>query len=734
MPTLTIFAYGTGESDEKTNTIISQFRHACADDPLSEASKLEERITANKGNKHFQIKGPNPLGTDVIPHATTATEKILEWLQGQEEKENIEINLTGFSRGSVTCIHIANMLKEKLLAIEERMHAGDKKLLTQLRKINLNMFLLDPVAGLKDKSAINGRVIPDNVKNCVAMLQKDERRREFKPQDMSRIIIASPEKTKVSMLPMYGNHSDVIKIQGKERKVGMESGPKLAWYSLYQFLTQHGTKFKADKIPQITTSLLDKILIKDGFKYKKGEQPQAITIEERDDLPPTPDVKGLLLLFSQNHEQRKEFYQSGITARLIDGIPAPRAERTLNKHEKYYVKNPDFFVNQLERELFKIAYPKTFNYLFERNLKDDRFPEDSHCSKEKVILELGKILMEDPELFKRLKAKGVTIEDVNITLGEPGGCYTLEPCISMQQIYPDLLPPEVINEAEKMNKLASLEMEVYRLTFQYQREMIGINFFGGRSHSSRATQIREEINDIVNQGIESRDEKFKLILDKLELHYKELILSGNFSDLGDKLKRVLANNGRRYVLVVPSTTGGIATEEMAYTIRDLLTLIKETVKFVGHLGYIGGGILFGVGAVLESIGSRGKELLGEVGINPFKGLAWVIASLIQGMGILIKNSFGLKPLTEFIANGIAEIRDAFVLLATTSKMKMERIDVKPKSTELSEETLESELVTSSEPQTGRKNLTFFSEKIQIHRSEGGEPADDEPTATQTPLK
>ena len=55
-------------------------------------------------------------------------------------------------------------------------------------------------------------------------MQMDEMRRDFKPQDMSRAIIAS-RQTNVSMLPMYGNHSDCTKIKSD----AMSSGAIIAW-------------------------------------------------------------------------------------------------------------------------------------------------------------------------------------------------------------------------------------------------------------------------------------------------------------------------------------------------------------------------------------------------------------------------------------------------------------------------------------------------------------------------
>jgi hypothetical protein len=76
----------------------------------------------------------------------------------------------------------------------------------------------------------------------------------------------------------------------------------------------------------------------------------------------------------------------------------------------------------MERQLFKIAYPKTFNYLFEHNIADPRMPQDSFSEKRDVIItELGSLQRENSLLFQRLTEKrGVEISSENkITIGEP---------------------------------------------------------------------------------------------------------------------------------------------------------------------------------------------------------------------------------------------------------------------------------------------------------------------------
>jgi hypothetical protein len=633
MGNYTLFAYGTGESHEKTNNIVSQFTKACV-------------------SEHSYLNGPKLLGREVQPNAEEGARRLLAWLQDQPDDKNT-INLTGFSRGSVTCIRIANLLQSKKQDLESRedLSPDEQKLLTRLSQLDLNMFLMDPVAGLTDKSVKESRVIPEIVTNYVSVLQKDERRRDFKPQDMTRIVVANPQKTNVTMLPMYGNHSDNTKIKSKE----MTSGTQLAWYALHQFLTQNGTKFTDDQIPQIAFS--------DSYPDETGKLRQPV------DLPPDPSAKELLKLFTEHHKNRPAYLKSGLVSKLTDGIPAPRTERTLNKHNEYYVKNSEFFVNQLERELFKIAYPKSFNYLFENNIKDPRFPTDSNSSEIEVIQELEELRREDPVLFRSLGTRGVKGLTGDISVGEPRGYNYLEPCTSMQQIFPNLVPDSVKENAEQMNKLAALEKEIYRVTFQYEREKSELNFADDRSQAARTKQIRKEIKDLINNGTESVDQKYDLVLDKLEQHYKELVLRNSPSELPQILNRVLADHGRLYVVNQPS----IANDLLVSVVHGTLSLAKEAVRFVGNIGYVGGYTLYAVGSALEAIGKRTNELIGDIGYNPLKLIGSICATLLECV-YLIKQSFGIKPLTQFLTHGIKELRDS--LTQAINSTTFERIDEK----------------------------------------------------------
>ncbi len=632
MSVFTVFAFGTLESKSTIN-IISQFSQACV-------------------SPHIILEGPDVFGFDVNTIVDNALEKLIEWLSNQESIEN-KINFAGFSRGSISCVHLSNRLKKIEKGLQKQvdtLNDQDRKLLNQLKAIKLQIFGLDPVAGMTSKGNKLGRVIPDNVTAYVPIYQLDEMRRDFKPQDLTRTIITSPKKTKFTPLIMYGNHTDSTKIKSPD----LESGPTITWYLLHQFLTQHGTQFKEDKLPLIV--------------YDKGHRPPK-------EIPENPSAKDLLRLFNEHHLKRDHYLQAARVLTFQDSMPMPRSIRTLNNHKKYYVKNSDFFVNQLERELFKITYPQVFNYLFERNQFDPRFPNASASQKLDVIAELSIIKMDNEGLFERLKSRGVTHSEQGIDLGDPRGYYYLEPCASLSQILPHMVPPFVKEMGAQFDKLMNLEQEVYRLCFRYEREKPEFFFHRHRAQTERVKSIRNEINNLVNNANIDRDTKYHMILDKIEEQFKTLMLGNSSTSLIKMLYKLLTQHGRQYKIHFASLPRTI----VAGFIDIALTFINELINFIGHLGYIGGAFLFGFGTLIQDLGKRINDVIGPLGYNPLKYFASAIAYTLQIIGFVIKNSFGLKPLTEAIDSGIKYIKDAIVTFIQNESI--ERTDVTESSQE-----------------------------------------------------
>ena len=485
---------------------------------------------------------------------------------------------------------------------------------------------------------LESRLIPDNVANYVAILQLDEMRREFKPQDLKRILIESPNKTQVSLLPLYGNHTDTIKVKDADK----QSTAQIAQISLYNFLTQHGTLFKKNELPMLAV---------------KGNTVVA-SVDSK-------EPRELFSLFRKQHAERDAYLKYGKRSKFGDSAMF-RAQRRLNEQREYYVTDSHIFVNQLERELFKVAYPRVFNYFFENNIKDPFFASVS--TEHQVIKELKEIKELHPDLFKQLKALGVT-DDNDIKIGPPRGTMNLESCRTIGQIYPYLLPekmtPTIIKER---GSLADLKTEVMRVTLRYDVEKASFLTFDERAQSKRTASLRDQINKIYLDPKLNNVEKEHQILDTLERHVLFLTAAKSRSKLLDLLKETLVQHGRS---VTPPKDLSNTTELLAYSIHTSLSLVKNTIFFIGSLGFVGGYALSTAGIFLEDMGARMKDAIGKVGNNPLKGLAMICASVLQGFGVILKHNLGLKPMTQIMTEGLRDLRDANVARIRTENIKEE---------------------------------------------------------------
>jgi hypothetical protein len=82
----------------------------------------------------------------------------------QSGKAPTKINMMGWSRGAVTCIRIAYQLFTNAGKFLSTGSAAAAK------KIPVNIFAVDPVAGLGNNSGVDGFTLNDNVNNYVATL------------------------------------------------------------------------------------------------------------------------------------------------------------------------------------------------------------------------------------------------------------------------------------------------------------------------------------------------------------------------------------------------------------------------------------------------------------------------------------------------------------------------------------------------------------------------------------
>ena len=417
--------------------------------------------------------------------------------------------------------------------------------------------------------------------------------------------------------------------------------------SLYQFLKNYGTTFQDNTIPPLSVV---------------GE---GLTIAPID----TSDANALFNLFRQQHDERNAYFQYGKRIKVGDSVMF-RKQRRICSQREYYVADSDFFVNQLERELFKVAFPRTFNYFFEKNSPDSWF--DSASSKEQVIAELRQIKEKNLGLYTSLQYK-FGLEDEPITVGEPQGTLNLESCRLVQQLFPALLPSTYLildSIFAERSTLSELKNTVIAATLQYDCEKSQYYTFDERSQSHRTKMIRAELIAIYANNESTNQEKHDQILEMLRKHIKFLQAANSVSSLVGLLNDVLVTMGEREVkpLTVP-----LAIELVAYVVDLSLSLIKDTFYFVLSGGFVGGYVMSVLGHFLQDLGRRMKDIVGPVGYNPLKGVLFAVASAFEILGFVLKNHFGLKPLKDAITMGIRELREQAIAAIRTSNGEYEAV-------------------------------------------------------------
>ncbi|MFZ4077282.1 MAG: DUF5621 domain-containing protein, partial [Legionellaceae bacterium] len=580
-------------------------------------SKFSKACTAPK----LILEGPHLLGTEVKPNIKKAVHAILARLNSAPEQDQYQVNMVGSSRGGITCLMIATALKKYTNQL--RQSNENPALLKKLECLALNIFALDPVVGLGAKHHLESRLISDNVKNYIAFVQLDEMRRDFKPQDLSRIIVESQEKTTVTMLPMYGNHTAAIKIKDLQKT----STARMAWISLYAFLNEHGTVFEKG--------------MPDFALEKKAKAPLTLSLS---------DPKGLLSLCNEQHKEREHYLSYGKRHKTGDSLFL-RKQRRLYQHREMYVEDSDFFLNQWERSLFKMTYPRVFNYLFERNRYDPDFPSASSVTD--VLTELKIMSSEHRPLFLRLRARGVGEEKGLVTVcAQPRGHLQLESCRVMMQLFPHLLPSTLT--ADRIKERAStvdLKNEIMMLMHRYRTEKPFFYVFEKRAQFNRTQLIIQTITHIMHDDENAKEER---MLDCLVYHATFLKQVQHRSHLTDLLSEFLKRHGRD---IDPLPVVSYRSKQMMAFIEISLALVKDTVYMIGSLGFVGGFVLSTVGLFLKDLGRRMDDMLGGLKSGYLKQLGSVVAYLLQEMGYILMQHLGLKPLTTAAIEKIGVFRD-----------------------------------------------------------------------------
>jgi hypothetical protein len=279
------------------------------------------------------------------------------------------INLIGWSRGAVTALVIANMLYDP--STTEGL----------FRQIEVNIFAIDPVAG--SDAGIKGgaesrRLIPPNVKAYLGLLNTNENRSTFAPQDLNRVIVVDSAISNVVFLPFPGKHDSCAQ---KSDLRALEVS-EISWSLAARFLEYFGTRLSVKPTNFSNRDML--------ARYS------AITV---------------------NGERYDKVKQKGVKQRLI-GMGF--SSRDVKSDLQSYTKFSDYFVNEHHRLLFNRLLPQTYRWLFTTNaaspgLQSRKFPIASSVGQEiRSLAAFGR------DVIPSLASLGVVVDDQFVTLPAPG--------------------------------------------------------------------------------------------------------------------------------------------------------------------------------------------------------------------------------------------------------------------------------------------------------------------------
>jgi hypothetical protein len=331
----TLIALGTLQSRVDKNSILHQIFDACDGEDKHDLT----RATPRHDKCLFKGTDVLDLSGTVEANVQEGVENIRDWL-GKYATRNAQgkfvINMGGYSRGALTCLRIANRLYSTLKSLQPVCQNDSNGQPILLDDIEINIFGIDPVAGVGDKSNAEVRDIPPIVKNYTFTLQTHERRQEFTPQDLTRINVLDYKKTKVTALPMFGVHwSTTVK-----QEDNTNHSSELTLQLMHQFFSDNNSKFKNHNA------------IPDLVDLQGHTSPATMRNEQQ-----------LLELYTEAKKHEQDYFQE--SKRWEFGHLLVKKRRSFMEHLDDYVADSDFFMNQHHRDLFQKCYPATFKHFFQ---------------------------------------------------------------------------------------------------------------------------------------------------------------------------------------------------------------------------------------------------------------------------------------------------------------------------------------------------------------------------------
>jgi len=299
--------------------------HPSVDNPYLgiEKGNLNGLRGASDFKKHFYGETDNHwkiTGTLVGGGWTDNVARTVYIIQSLKFGHGIDIrtvNMTGWSRGGVTCIRIANALWDVFR-----------------EEIECNLFCIDPVAGAAVPTLLEAglrkedtRILHPNVKNFFAILSLHELRKSFKPQDLSRMTW-DHGATQVMFLPMAGKHSNQ-----PIRKENIGETYDISISMIYAFLKHFGTDFA-------------------------GPPPHYIA------TPQDMCEKYALMRQNMNTGMYQHNQNKGLGQRVQGGFARREFAKTANMRQYVAGGKRSYWVNEHHRACFKRAYPSLYHLVF----------------------------------------------------------------------------------------------------------------------------------------------------------------------------------------------------------------------------------------------------------------------------------------------------------------------------------------------------------------------------------
>jgi hypothetical protein len=333
-PVFTIFNHGTNASRDGEGEIVAEFGRLAAgteytnflicDGPGSNPAtsvipgqfnpftrdKQEKQTFGNKelGHTHINWKVTGSLSgagwDDNVIHAVATIAEL--------NPPPKTVNMLGWSRGAVTCTKLAFKLREIF------------------PDMAVNIFAVDPVAGIGNKGDVDASTIRGNVRNYFAVLSMHETRGFFKPQDAKRVTFTNPG-TNAIFLPFPGNHGGQVNLD-KTVKKDLGESAQMAWFLAWKFLDNFGTQFNS---------------------------------------PPSPayDALDQCNLYAKM-QLKMPGYKKTSPGRLQALMGGRKTRDFLNNRIEQYVKFSDFFINEHHRRIFKRTLPDLYRWVFENQGSD----------------------------------------------------------------------------------------------------------------------------------------------------------------------------------------------------------------------------------------------------------------------------------------------------------------------------------------------------------------------------